>query len=181
MWGGGDKRLGKIKENNYLINFFSFSELLMIWPKPAQFNFFFFFTVNLPSVRDNVGLTRPYLAYEGDDALITCVVSNVGDNTVTWKKEDRERHSRRVLTAGDNRVTGDKRFSVLHDKGQFFKSFSSPASFSSNNHYPWRDCFWSKNIFTNFIVAYNADDFVVTLSGQRRKDSMFKEKLWNDK
>lgn len=70
-------------------------------------------------MRDNVGLTRPYQVYEGDDALITCVVSNVGDNTVTWKKEDRERHSRRVLTAGDNRVTGDKRFSVLHDKGQY--------------------------------------------------------------
>ncbi|KAK6628150.1 hypothetical protein RUM43_001962 [Polyplax serrata] len=73
--------------------------------------------VNLPSVRENVGLMRPYHVYEGDDALITCVVSNVGENTVTWKKEDRERHSRRVLTAGDNRVTGDKRFSVLHDNG----------------------------------------------------------------
>ncbi|KDR18237.1 Ig-like and fibronectin type-III domain-containing protein 1 [Zootermopsis nevadensis] len=32
-----------------------------------------------------------------------------------WKKEDRERHSRRVLTAGENRVTADRRFNVLHD------------------------------------------------------------------
>ncbi|XP_068081772.1 Ig-like and fibronectin type-III domain-containing protein 2 [Anabrus simplex] len=32
-----------------------------------------------------------------------------------WKKEDRERHSRRVLTAGESRVTADKRFDVLHD------------------------------------------------------------------
>jgi hypothetical protein len=35
-----------------------------------------------------------------------------------WKKEDRERHSRRVLTAGENRVTADKRFDVLHDAGE---------------------------------------------------------------
>ena len=41
------------------------------------------------------------------------------------KKEDRERHSRRVLTAGDNRVTADKRFDVLHDAGE--SSFGSAA------------------------------------------------------
>jgi hypothetical protein len=35
-----------------------------------------------------------------------------------WKKEDRERHSRRVLTAGENRVTADRRFNVLHDAGE---------------------------------------------------------------
>lgn len=82
--------------------------------------FFFSLAGNVPSIRDSVGLTRPYHVYEGDDALITCVVSNVGDNTVTWKKEDREKHSRRVLTAGENRVTGDKRFSVLHDSGKYY-------------------------------------------------------------
>ncbi|GLG94351.1 Uncharacterized protein GBIM_01578, partial [Gryllus bimaculatus] len=67
------------------------------------------------SVRDR--LTHPVHVYEGDDALVTCVVRDAGDNTVLWKKEDRERHSLRVLTAGEARVTADRRFDVLHDAG----------------------------------------------------------------
>jgi hypothetical protein len=67
----------------------------------------------LPSMRDS--LTNPVHVYEGDDALITCVVRDIGENTIMWKKEDRERHSTRVLTAVDKRVTADKRFAVLHD------------------------------------------------------------------
>lgn len=70
----------------------------------------------LPSMRDS--LTNPVHVYDGDDALITCVVRDIGSNTIMWKKEDRERHSTRVLTAGENRVTADKRFSVLHDSGK---------------------------------------------------------------
>ncbi|XP_060521519.1 Ig-like and fibronectin type-III domain-containing protein 2 isoform X2 [Cylas formicarius] len=72
-------------------------------------------STGLPSMRDS--LTNPMHVYDGDDALITCVVRNIGSNTVMWKKEDRERHSTRVLTAGENRVTADKRFGVLHDSG----------------------------------------------------------------
>ncbi|XP_050297664.1 Ig-like and fibronectin type-III domain-containing protein 1 [Anthonomus grandis grandis] len=71
--------------------------------------------LGLPSMRDS--LTNPVHVYDGDDALITCVVRDIGSNTVMWKKEDRERHSMRVLTAGENRVTADNRFSVLHDSG----------------------------------------------------------------
>lgn len=63
-------------------------------------------------------LTNPVHVYEGDDALITCVVRDLGTNTVMWKKEDRERHSVRVLTAAENRVTADKRYRVLHDSGE---------------------------------------------------------------
>lgn len=63
-------------------------------------------------------LTNPLHVYEGDDALITCVVKDVGENTVMWKKEDRERHGARVLTAGIVRVTADKRFVILHDAGK---------------------------------------------------------------
>jgi len=74
------------------------------------------FTAGVPSISDTLPL--PVHVYEGDDALITCVVRDVGENTVMWKKEDRERHSRRVLTAGENRVTADKRFDVLHDAGE---------------------------------------------------------------
>ncbi|KAJ8915048.1 hypothetical protein NQ315_016023 [Exocentrus adspersus] len=71
----------------------------------------------LPSMRDS--LTNPVHVYEGDDALITCVVKDIGANTVMWKKEVRERHSTLVLTAGENRVTADKRFGVLHDSGKY--------------------------------------------------------------
>ncbi|XP_045478484.1 Ig-like and fibronectin type-III domain-containing protein 2 [Harmonia axyridis] len=70
-------------------------------------------TSGLPSMRDS--LTNPVHVHEGDDALITCVVKDVGENTVMWKKEDRERHSARVLTAGTVRVTADKRYVILHD------------------------------------------------------------------
>jgi hypothetical protein len=70
----------------------------------------------VPSIRDN--FPHPVHVYEGDDALITCVVRDVGENTVVWKKEDGERHSLRVLTAGENRVTADWRFNVLHDTGE---------------------------------------------------------------
>ncbi|KAK9885475.1 hypothetical protein WA026_010967 [Henosepilachna vigintioctopunctata] len=73
----------------------------------------FVFFSGLPSMRDS--LTNPVHVYEGDDALITCVVRDVGENTIMWKKEDRERHSTRVLTAGNIRVTPDKRFRILHD------------------------------------------------------------------
>lgn len=62
-------------------------------------------------------LTNPVHVREGDDAVITCVVKEIGKNTVMWKKEDKERHSTRVLTAGDKSVTADKRFMVLHDPG----------------------------------------------------------------
>nr|CAD7440282.1 unnamed protein product [Timema bartmani] len=71
--------------------------------------------LGLPSTRDSI--THPVHVYEGDDALITCVVRDVGDNNIMWKKEDRERHIMRVLTADETRVTSDKRFDVLHDGG----------------------------------------------------------------
>lgn len=63
-------------------------------------------------------ITNPIHVYEGEDTLITCIVNNIGENSVLWKKEDRERHSKRVLTAGAERVTADNRFAVLHDVGK---------------------------------------------------------------
>ncbi|XKL66935.1 hypothetical protein PGB90_010355 [Kerria lacca] len=54
---------------------------------------------------------------EGEDAFLTCVIRGAGDNTVMWKFDDKDRHSRRVLTAGETRVTADPRFRIFHDKG----------------------------------------------------------------
>ncbi|XP_063243751.1 Ig-like and fibronectin type-III domain-containing protein 1 isoform X2 [Bacillus rossius redtenbacheri] len=69
----------------------------------------------LPSARG--GSLHPVHVYEGDDALVTCVVRDAGGDAVVWRREDRERHELRTLTAGDQRVTDDRRFDVLHDGG----------------------------------------------------------------
>ncbi|XP_065582217.1 Ig-like and fibronectin type-III domain-containing protein 1 [Artemia franciscana] len=68
----------------------------------------------LPSLRDNFRL--PVHAHEGEDALVTCVVRNLGENTLLWRKQDGERRTSKVLTAGPNRVTSDRRFSVMHNE-----------------------------------------------------------------
>ncbi|KAJ8893789.1 hypothetical protein PR048_006390 [Dryococelus australis] len=74
------------------------------------------FTGGVPSTRNS--FPHPVHVYEGDDALITCVVRDVADNTVVWRKENRERHQLQTLTADEERVTDDKRFDVLHDGGE---------------------------------------------------------------
>uniref|UniRef100_A0A182MDV5 Ig-like domain-containing protein n=1 Tax=Anopheles culicifacies TaxID=139723 RepID=A0A182MDV5_9DIPT len=53
----------------------------------------------------------PSMVHVGEDALLTCVVMTPYNNdTVLWRKGPHE-----ILSAGMNRVTGDKRISVLHD------------------------------------------------------------------
>lgn len=61
---------------------------------------------------------KPTHSKEGDSALMTCVVRNLGDHTVLWKTENKDRHSWKVLTAAESRITADRRFEVLHDKGK---------------------------------------------------------------
>lgn len=76
----------------------------------------------LPSLRDSI--RQPLHVFEGEDALLTCVVRNLESNTLLWKREDRERGPARILTAGENRVSSDGRFNVLHDSGwSHFYSF----------------------------------------------------------
>lgn len=67
----------------------------------------------LPTLRDSI--RQPLHVFEGEDALLTCVVRNLESNTLLWKREDKERGAPRILTAGENRVTSDLRFDVLHD------------------------------------------------------------------
>lgn len=71
----------------------------------------------LPSLRDSI--RQPLHVFEGEDALLTCVVRNLDSNTVLWKREDKDRGASRILTAGGNRVSSDLRFDVLHDSGRF--------------------------------------------------------------
>lgn len=70
----------------------------------------------LPSLRDSI--RQPLHVFEGEDALLTCVVRNIESNTLLWKREDRDRGAPRILTAGESRVSSDARFNVLHDSGK---------------------------------------------------------------
>ena len=53
----------------------------------------------------------------GDTALLTCVVSHPGDNTLLWKKLSKNRGPNILLTAGSEVVSSDPRVSVLHEAG----------------------------------------------------------------
>ncbi|GAB0093954.1 hypothetical protein DMENIID0001_091480 [Sergentomyia squamirostris] len=53
----------------------------------------------------------PTIINEGSDALLTCVImGSFANDTVLWRKGPNE-----ILSAGMNRVTMDKRISILHD------------------------------------------------------------------
>lgn len=73
-------------------------------------------TAELPVMQEPTA--KPIHSKEGDSALMTCVVRNLGDHTVMWKNENKDRHSWKVLTAAESRITADRRFEVLHDKGK---------------------------------------------------------------
>lgn len=78
-------------------------------------------TAELPIMQEPTA--KPIHSKEGDSALMTCVVRNLGDHTVLWKTENKDRHSWKVLTAAESRITADRRFEVLHDKGKNVKQF----------------------------------------------------------
>lgn len=62
---------------------------------------------------DDINTGGPRVVREGEDALLTCVVmGSYRNDTVIWRKGPSE-----ILSAGLNRVTNDKRISVLHDDG----------------------------------------------------------------
>lgn len=63
------------------------------------------------------GTGGPATVSEGEDALLTCVVMGPYKNdTVIWRKGPTE-----ILSAGLNRVTNDKRISILHDEAPLGK------------------------------------------------------------
>ena len=73
-------------------------------------------TAELPVMQEPTA--KPIHSKEGDSALMTCVVRNLGDHTVLWKTENKDRQGLKVLTAAESRITADRRFEVLHDKGK---------------------------------------------------------------
>lgn len=70
------------------------------WPNPNQINVC------------TLGTGGPSVVTEGKDALLTCVIMGLFENdTVIWRRGSNE-----ILAAGTNRVTQDRRISVLHDE-----------------------------------------------------------------
>lgn len=64
-------------------------------------------------IGDPIGTGGPSVVTEGKDALLTCVIMGPFENdTVIWRK------GTEILAAGMNRVTSDKRISVLHDESE---------------------------------------------------------------
>lgn len=62
-----------------------------------------------------IGTGGPSVVAEGKDALLTCVIMGPSSNdTVLWKKGNST-----ILSAGMNRVTKDKRISILHDESKY--------------------------------------------------------------
>lgn len=49
---------------------------------------------------------------------MTCVVHELGDATVVWKKWESGKSGPKILTAGETRVTSDERMRIIHDQGK---------------------------------------------------------------
>lgn len=68
--------------------------------------------LKIESIRIFLGTGGPSVVTEGKDALLTCVIMGLFENdTVIWRRGNNE-----ILAAGTNRVTQDRRISVLHDE-----------------------------------------------------------------
>jgi len=62
--------------------------------------------------------SRSYnLATVGEEVLLACLVQNQGNFSVIWKKVNSNKSDNDILTVNSDKVTEDKRFSVLHESG----------------------------------------------------------------
>lgn len=63
--------------------------------------------------------SEPTIVGAEEEVLLDCKVKNLANYTVIWKYVDVVKSSRdKLLTVGEIRVTGDDRFSVLHQPGK---------------------------------------------------------------
>ena len=81
-----------------------FSNLFCFFSDDFQTSF------DLPSLQDSI--TTPMITTENRSILLTCVVRNLGNYTLLWKKGVST-----VLTAGAVRISADQRYNVIHDEG----------------------------------------------------------------
>ena len=54
---------------------------------------------------------------EGENLLLTCIVTNLGEHTVIWSKIMDGK--KKLLTIDKHTVAPDTRISVLHDEGMY--------------------------------------------------------------
>lgn len=74
-------------------------------------------------------IQNPVTVAQGENAPLTCVVRDLGDATVVWKKWENGKSGPKILTAGETRVTSDERIRIIHDNGmQIFVFFSCCCS-----------------------------------------------------
>lgn len=91
---------------------------------------------------------------EGKDALLTCVIMGPYSNdTVLWR-----RGADVILSAGMNRVTNDKRISILHDECKliiFYFYFSRRKTFSESLFFFFHSFFYfCDGIKQIFLVTF---------------------------
>ncbi|GFY65024.1 ig-like and fibronectin type-III domain-containing protein [Trichonephila inaurata madagascariensis] len=60
---------------------------------------------------------EPLLAVAGDSVLIDCVVKNLQNYTIIWRRVVPGSNKTEILSAGEVRIIPDPRFSLLHQKG----------------------------------------------------------------
>ncbi|KFM57521.1 Ig-like and fibronectin type-III domain-containing protein, partial [Stegodyphus mimosarum] len=60
---------------------------------------------------------EPLLAVAGDAVLIDCVVKNLQNYTIIWRRVVPGSNKTEILSAGEVRIIPDSRFSLLHQKG----------------------------------------------------------------
>ncbi|ODM96583.1 Ig-like and fibronectin type-III domain-containing protein C25G4.10 [Orchesella cincta] len=60
-------------------------------------------------------IQNPVTVAQGENAPLTCVVRDLGDSTVVWKKWENGKSGPKILTAGETRVTSDERIRIIHD------------------------------------------------------------------
>lgn len=60
----------------------------------------------------------PMVVAEGQNAALTCVVEDLGNKTVVWKKWESGKGGPKVLTASALTITADTRYRVFHDEGK---------------------------------------------------------------
>lgn len=75
-------------------------------------------TMRSPSIRNTANAARAFT--EGEDALMTCVVTDLGQYTVMWSRLDHNKKT--ILTIRDMKITTDKRIQVLHDTAPRYNS-----------------------------------------------------------
>ncbi|XP_021960351.1 Ig-like and fibronectin type-III domain-containing protein 1 [Folsomia candida] len=68
-----------------------------------------------PNFQDT--MQSPVAVIQGENAPLTCVVRELGEASVVWKKWENGKSGPKILTAGEVRVTSDERVRIIHDQG----------------------------------------------------------------